>query len=288
MALWWVALAQLRLAPIQVMGLGHPASSHSPEIDYVLADRGMIEDTSLFTERVLELPPNAFRFIERADTVVPDPYVRQENDPIRVAVPSMVVKVTVPFLQVCRHIDERATELGRKVEWHFFPNVLGVWRFQAKRQLDRWLPGAIIHHRLNYPDYLALLAKCDLHLSTFPFGGTNSLVDSMLCGVPIVCMEGDHVHERCDAWALRRVHLDSLIAHSTEEYENTVLDLIEDDALRGLVRDGLRAVDVRGEFFGALTGDAEGAVLRAFEYVFEHHESIQASPDRVVNWEVQR
>jgi glycosyltransferase involved in cell wall biosynthesis len=287
MALWWVACAQLRLAPIQVMGLGHPASSHSPEMDYVLADKGMIENTAHFTERVLELPPNAFRFLERADTVVPPPHVRSADDPIRIAVPSMVVKVTVPYLQMCKRIVERA---GRKVEFHFFPNVLGLWRFQAKRQLDRWFPtGAVIHHRYGYAQFLAVLNSCDLMLSTFPFGGTNSLVDAMMCGVPIVCLEmpDGHVHERCDSWALRRVGLDDLIAQSIAEYEDTAVHMIQDDASRRLHADHLRGTDVQKIFFGPLTGDADGAVLRAFQYVYAHHEEIQATDWRVIPWEKQ-
>jgi HMW1C N-terminal len=289
MALWWVATAQLRLAPIQVMGLGHPASSHSPAMDYVLADKGMIKNTTHFTERVLELPPNAFRFLARADTAIPPPpHVRDADDPVRIAVPSMVVKVTVPYLQMCKRIAERA---GRKVEFHFFPNVLGLWRFQAKRQLDRWFPtGAVIHHRYGYAQFLEALNACDLMLSTFPFGGTNSLVDAFLCGVPVVCLEvpDGHVHERCDAWALRRVGLDDLIAQSIEEYENTAVHLIQDNASCQLHSDHLRGQNVDAIFHGPLTGDAKGAVLRAFEYAYAHHEEIKATDERVIPWEVQR
>jgi hypothetical protein len=293
MALWWVALAQLRLAPIQVMGLGHPASSHSPTIDYVLSDRGMIEDTSLFTERILEIPANAFQFLERSDTVIPelipenDPYFWDDVRPIKIAIPSMVVKITVPFMQMLRRINDAPR--ARKIEWHFFPNVLGIWRFQAKRQIERWLPGAVIHHRVGYAEYLHVLSRCDLHLSTFPFGGTNSIVDSMICGVPIVCLEGDHVHERTDAWAFRRVGMDDLITHSIEEYEKLASKLIDSNIERATWRRHLRdVVDPRAEFFGPLTQESEGAVARAFLYVMDHHEEIQAAYGRVVPWEIQR
>ena len=286
MALWWVACAQLRLAPIQVMSLGHPASSRSPEIDYVLADRGMIPNTAYFTERVLELPPNAFRFIGRTDTVVPPRHERQPDDPVRIAVPSMVVKITTPFMHLCKRAVERS---GRTVEFHFFPNVLGIWRFQAKRQLERWLPGCVVHHRYDYPTFLSVLSKCDLMLSTFPFGGTNSLVDAMLCGVPIVAMErtDGHPHEVCDAWALRRVGLDDLVADTLEMYEDVAVDLIVRDDERLRFREKLLAQDVNAIFHGPLSAEAEGAVLRAFKYVYAHHEEIQATDERVVPWEIQ-
>lgn len=287
MALWWVALCQVRLAPIQIMGLGHPASSHSPAMDYVLADRGIFKDEEHFTERVLELPPNAFKFAARADTVIPERVARNPDDPVRIAVPSMVVKISVPFMEMCYRIN---ANVKRKVEWHFFPNVLGVWRFQAKRQIDRWLPNgtAVIHHRMGYPDYLAFLSCCDLHFSTFPFGGTNSLVDSMLSGVPILALEGEHVHERCDAWALRRVGMDDLVSQTVEEYEKLAMQLIEDeDRLVRRQHEVPPPDKIKEVFFGPLSKEADGAVLRAFRHVYERHEEIQANGARIIPWESQ-
>ena len=284
MALWWVALAQVRLAPIQIMGLGHPASSFSPVMDYVLSDRGMADPT-LFTERILELPSNAFQFIGRADTIIPPVHIRNKDDPICIAIPSMVVKITVPFLQLCKRLNERS---GRKVVFHFFPNVLGLWRFQAKRQLDRWFPtGAAIHHRYDYPQYLSVLNSCDLVLSTWPFGGTNSLVDSFLCGVPVIGMDGAQPHERVDAWAMRRVGLQDLVATTIEQYEELALKLIQDDEERMHWAEVLRAQDVDKVFHGELQVPAAGAVLRAFKHVFTNHEQIQASDSRVITWEEQ-
>jgi predicted O-linked N-acetylglucosamine transferase (SPINDLY family) len=124
-------------------------------------------------------------------------------------------------------------------------------------------------------------------LSTFPFGGANSLIDAFLCGVPVITLEGKHVHELCDAWALHRVEMPDLITASTEDYETLALKLIGDDAERKRLSDHLRGFDVRGTFFADLQGLAKGAVLRAFEYVYARHEQIQASDERVINLEKQ-
>jgi hypothetical protein len=216
---------------------------------------------------------------------------------LRVAVPSMVVKVTVPFLEGLRRIVVRCQEVwsdpengswesAPKLEFHFFPSVLGVVRAAARRQLQRWLPGAVVHDRMDYVGYMGTLARCHLHLSTYPFGGTNSLVDSMMLGIPIVCLEGAEPHEKFDALMLRRVGLAGLIARTPAEYEDLAVKLLTDSTERVLLAQLLSHHDVRAEFCGPRSGYAAGAFGRGVRHVFEHHERYASGGfGRVVPWQ---
>lgn len=302
MALWWVALAQVRLAPIQLFTLGHPATTRSPAMDYVIAEEGQA-DPELFSERVLELPLNAIQFVDRPDTdaalaaALPRRAAGEKDPPVlRVAVNSMIVKVTAPFAELLRRVEVRCKEYwtnpengewerAPRIEFHFFPSVIGVVRAAARRQLQRWLPGCVVHDRADYVGYMSALAACHLHLSTFPFGGTNTLVDSMMLGIPIVCLEGREPHEKFDALMLRRVGLSGLIARTPQEYEDKAVTALTDSHQRVLLAELLMYYDVRGEFCAPRTGHAAGAFGRAVRHAFEHHERYGEAQGHVVPWQ---
>ena len=51
----------------------------------------------------------------------------------------------------------------------------------------------------KYPEYMESLSKCDLALFSFPFGGTNSTIDALILGLPMVSMLGKEPHAMSDA-----------------------------------------------------------------------------------------
>jgi hypothetical protein len=248
MAMWWVMMASIRLAPIQMMTLGHPASSHSPVMDYLLCDEGAIGDHSLVTEKVVEYPNGSARFIARPDAQWPQPLVDDAPNTVHIAIPAMLCKISAPFVETLQRI---ASAAKTPVVFHFFVNMLGVNLYVAARELREYLPTALIYQRDAYSSYLANLAKCHAHFSPWPFGGTNSNIDSMQLGLPILTLLGDEPHERFDALMVRRAQLPEwLVTHSVDEYVAAGVRLIDNHAERNQIRDHLRSFDLVGEFFG--------------------------------------
>lgn len=289
MALWWVAIAQVRLAPIQMLSLGHPATTMSPAMDYALVEEGLAPEADAFSERILELPPGALRFVKRADTEtslfermrkVHAERIMAERV-CRIAIPAMVAKLTVPFLELLGRVAARALqEYDVDVVYHFFPNQIATGLAAVDRLLRARFPNCIVRPRADYEQYLAWLAQCDLHASPFPFGGTNSNVDSLALGIPIIALEGPREpHERYDAAMLRRAGLGEFVAGSVEEYEEILLDNITNAAPK--IDPG--CVNV---FFEPLEGPAAGAFVRAIEYVYRNHHQIkQRKRDKRVRWQ---
>ncbi len=265
MALWWVALASVRLAPVQVMTLGHPASTRSPAMDYVLCDAGAIGDPALFTEEIVEYENGSARFIMRPDADIPEPLREPATDVIKIAVPAMLCKLNADFMRTLREIRNQA---GRPVEFHFFINMLGVNLIQAAKEIKEWLPDSKIYERRHFNQYIRELRECHLHCSTFPFGGTNSNIDSMLMGLPIVTLWGDEPHERFDGMMIRRAGLpESLVAKSRDAYIAEAVRLVQDDAARQALREHLLGFDLQSEFFGEAPDNT--AFLRAMESIYE-------------------
>jgi hypothetical protein len=272
---WGPPLANLRLAPIQLTALGHSASTFCDTIDYYLTEEGYVGDPSLFGERVVLLPDASLRFEASPHYRPVAPQLRDRPNPLRVALPSNLLKLNPRFIAILRRI---AREAGRPVQFHIFPNVGGLELAATRRALAASLPGAAVYPVLGYGDYLARLNQCDLNLSPFPFGGLHSVIDSLRQGLPVVALEGDEPHARTDSMLLRRLGMPEwLIALDEDAYVAAALRVIRDDALRlDLSRQAL-ALGIDRVMFGDATTPLGTDVAEAVWWIYRHHEAAMAS-----------
>ena len=285
MAMWWVVLASARLAPVQVMTLGHPASSRSPNMDYVVCERGSVGDDRLFSERIVEVPESSMRFVPRgdADLPPPDPEHKWLPETVRIAVPAMLCKLNPAFMRAAVAVQGRCEAAGQKVEFHFFVNMIGVNLHQAASEIREWLPTAKVYERADYVTYANHLRQCHMHLSTFPFGGTNSNLDSLLLGLPVVTMVGAEPHSRFDAvmaWrAFDQDDAEFLTANTEEQFVERAAHLAVNHPFREALRQHLLRSDLRSKFMAA---DQERDHFGdAMWLVYAEHETLQNGPRRI-------
>lgn len=277
---WGPLLANLRFAPIQMTALGHSASTFCPTIDYYLTEEGYVSDPALFGERLLLLPDEALVFERSTHYRATPPQLRDTARPLRIALPSNLLKLNPHFLTVLRRIRDEA---GRDVEFHAFPNADGSELRAMRRVMDAALPGAVTHGRLAYNEYLRLLSACDLNLSPFPFGGLHSVVDSLRQGLPVVAMDCPEPHGRTDAMLLRRLGMpDWLVAADEAQYVAAALRIIDDDALRVDLSNQALALDIDERLFGDGSTPLRHEVLDAVWWAYQHHDEVLARDLRVI------
>lgn len=277
---WGPLLANLRFAPIQMTALGHSASTFCPAIDYYLTEEGYVSDPALFGERLLLLPDESLVF-ERSPFYRPTPpAIRDVAQPLKVALPSNLLKLNPPFLQVLRNVRERA---DRELEFHVFPNANGSELTAIRRVIEGVLPGSVVHPTLGYVEYLHLLSACDLNLSPFPFGGLHSVIDSLRQGLPVVAMECPEPHGRTDAMLLRRLGMpEQLIAKDKASYIDVALKVIADDPLRVELSRQALALDVEQVMFGDAATPLRSEVVDAVWWAYRHHDEVVARDQRVI------
>ncbi len=183
-------LAQLRLAPVQIMTMGHPASSFSTEMDYVVIEEDFLSDPNRIGEKILLLKKGAFSLTRPDFDTSVSHGEKSERDHFQIVVNSMYQKLTPGFLGVCSEIESRAEV---PVYFHFLcgANVLSV---KHLTDIIQEKLNAEVHEMLEYKRYFSIIADSDLQLTPFPFGNTNSFVDAMIAGVPTVCMDGPEMH----------------------------------------------------------------------------------------------
>ena len=270
---WGPLFANLRLAPIQMTALGHSASSFCDTIDYYLLEEGYVSDPALFGETVITVPDDSLIF-ERSPLYTPiSPAIRQAPEPLRLVLPSNILKLNPGFLALVARIRKAAT---RQLELHFLPNSGGIEYEATRRMINRILPDAIVHPQLAYARYLAVLSDCDLNLSPFPFGGLHSVIDSLRQGLPVVAMDCPEPHGRTDAMLLRRLGMpDWLIASNEEDYVAAALRLIGDDDLRVTLGEQALALDIDRLMFGDATTKLRREIGDAVWWLYENHEAAQ-------------
>ena len=276
---WGPVLANFRLAPIQLAGFGHAASTYCDTMDYYFTREGYVGDPSLLSEQVVLLPDAGLRF-ERSPFYTPlQPDIRESAQPLRIALPSNLLKLNPHFISVLRRIREKA---GRPLEFRVFPNVSGLELIATRRVFDQQLPGSVIYPVMAYNAYLAELNACDLNLSPFPFGALHSVVDSLRQGIPVVAMDGLDLHERPDPMLLRRVGMPEwLIVQNEDDYIATALRLIDNDAERVALSRQALALDLDRTLFGDATTPLGHDVVDAMWWVYQNHEAIKASGRKV-------
>lgn len=226
---WGISLANLRWAPLQTMSFGHPATSHSTEMDLAFVTSRVFGGQGVVNENMLILESEIGNVAEaHQDLKLPPPAVLS-NDLVSIAVPCNVMKINLSFVTALKEIERLST---KPVRFMFFPNEYGVGHLSTERRLLKYFPTAVVARRTGYEAYLNLLNQNHLALSPFPFGNATSTIDCMVLGLPVVSLIGAEPHSRSDYDILASLGLaEYCVADSVENYVNGVVRYINEPGL---------------------------------------------------------
>ncbi len=223
---WTSVLANFRIAPVQCMALGHPATSCSDNMDYAISD--CFNDVMCFTEKLIAIKNNRVPFVKPKFNLSSKFKIIEGE--IHIAVVSSFMKINSIFLEVCKEIQRRT---DKKVVYHFFPLADGVFYHYFSKIIKESLSHARIYKSMNYNAFINAISICQLRLGTFPFGGTNTNIDCFALGIPFVCLDGPEAFSHQDKVFFERINFPfNLVAKDLEEYLNLAIDLINKEDLR--------------------------------------------------------
>jgi predicted O-linked N-acetylglucosamine transferase (SPINDLY family) len=219
----------LHAAPIQVNFLGYPGTIGAKYMDYIIADKIVIPESSqqYYTEKIVYLP-NSF---------MPD-------DSMRVPSTTHFSKASLglpedKFIFCCfnnsnkfnRELISRWANILRQV-----PNSI-LWlsannlAFRTNL-LQEFLKFKIDADRIIFADrldsineHLSRYRLADLFLDTHPYNAHTTAMDALKSGVPILTMLGEAFPGRVAASLLNAANLPELIANSPEEYQALAINL---------------------------------------------------------------
>jgi len=250
-----IALASLRLAPVQCVSFGHTATTMSPVIDYMILPEDFIGSPDVYSETLITVPPKSMPYEPRrdAESVIEAARARKEKEDkpagkVRVAIPASVMKLNPRFFSA---LADMAKAAENEIEFHFFPlAAVGVAHLDLRRRIADWLPTAVVHPEAPYPIYMDWMGQCDFFVCPFPYGNMNSIIDAVRLGLPGVCLDGAEAHAHADLAFFARMGLpDELGAATIEDYVKAGARLADDWEWRRKCRDLALSSDLGAAFF---------------------------------------
>lgn len=232
-------LTNLRIAPLQMMALGHPATTHAHAIDYVVVEEDYVGSDACFSEKLLKLPSDGMPYRPSAAAEGLKVIVKPKLNPdvVRIAMCATTMKLNPKFLETCVRIVQTST-----VPVHFqflIGQAQGLTYPSVQRLVAQYLGDyATVFPHQHYTAYMDIIAGCDMFINPFPFGNTNGIIDTISAGLVGVCKTGPEVHEHIDEGLFRRMGLPEwLIAETEDDYVRAAVRLATNHEERVALRE---------------------------------------------------
>jgi hypothetical protein len=211
-------LTNLRIAPLQMIALGHPATTHSHAIDYVVVEEDYVGSDTCFSEKLLKLPKDGMPYRPSAAAeglkVIVQP--KSKPDVVLIAMCATTMKINPRFLNTCARIIKESN-----VPIHFqflIGHAMGLSFPNLQRVVHQFLgPHVTVFPHQHYTAYMDVIAGCDMFINPFPFGNTNGIIDTISAGLVGICKTGPEVHEHIDEGLFKRLGLPEWLITETED-----------------------------------------------------------------------
>lgn len=279
MSLESIIAANLRIAPVQVVMNGHPVSTFGAEVDYLVGSGENYKphdpDTE-FSERLVLVPGLG---------TVPTPpngkprYVPRERSTVYINCPWTAQKTNYHHLMLLRKMQEQAK--NKKIKFHFFPLLTitknnAYWNYQ-KALMDIFGEEHAHVFRVQNEEYLQEMVYGDFMIESAPFGGFNSVLDTLYLSRPVLTLEGRYQYSRFGSRILARAGLEELITHTEEAFIAKGVQLIDDEDYRNALAFRIGQLDL----FQMLYDQDESHYYKlAMDHLLTHHETLRKEPKR--------
>lgn len=273
-----ILLSNLRLAPIQMVGTGHPVSTWGSEIDYFISGADVeIPDKPErnYAERLVLLPGLGAIYNTPLYTLSGR---KKTTSRILINGSWYAQKVNYRYCSVVKELIQRSK---RDLHIRIFSGA-AVGRqndyLPFARELQKLFSGATVDVQPGRPyhEYMALMEEADLGIDCYHFGGSNTVSDNLHLRKPVVAWASDKWYGRIGSQLLRTAGLGELAASSEEEFLEIALRLIHDDDYRGAVTERVQKADLEHTIYDA--GDAR-YFRKAVDYLIDNHARLKQDPD---------
>ena len=220
-----------KCAPIQINFLGYPGTSGTDKIDYIIADKTLIEekDKKHYSEKIIFLP-NSYQPCEKDRFVSNKKITKEEfnlpDNKFVFCCFNSNQKILKSTFNLWVEILKRSSN---SVLWLISNNKNFKNNFIDEVKKKNVNPERIIFaDPIPVEEHLIRIKFADLFLDTFPYNAHTTCSDSIWAGVPVLTKKGKSFHSRVAASILNVTGLKELIVNSDMEYIDKAVKIAKD------------------------------------------------------------
>ncbi|HEY4276084.1 MAG TPA: tetratricopeptide repeat protein [Rhizomicrobium sp.] len=231
-------------APVQIGWIGYPATTGLPAMDYFLTDKWQTPEgaDAFYSETLIRMPHSYITFEPSSGMPEPGVLPALQNGYVTFASFNVFKKINRDVVNVWAGILNRlpTSQLMLKSP------ALDCAATRA-RAIAAFAAAGVAETRLkflgssSFRDHVALMARADIALDTFPYSGGMTTLESLWMGLPVVTWPQATFASRHSLGYLSTIGLTELVAANTEDYANLTLELARDLGRLSNLRNGMRA-----------------------------------------------
>ncbi len=259
-------------APVQVNYLGYPGTLGTDKIDYIIADRNLIqeEEKKFYSEKIIYLP-NSYQPSEKERHISDKKFTKEQfnlpNDKFIFCCFNSNQKILKIVFNLWVEILKKTP---KSILWLLSKNEKFIKNLKHEFEKNKINPERIIFSEpMPVKEHLVRINFADLFLDTFPYNAHTTCNDSIWAGVPVLTKIGKTFHSRVASSLLKTSGLEELITHSDEEYVSKAIQIANDEKYLKHLKNKLNNFrDLNPLFDSKLyTKNLE----QAYEIVFKNH-----------------
>ena len=261
-----------RAAPIQVNYLGFLGTMGSKSYDYIISDKIVIPEQhkNYYHEKVVSLPFYGASYQNKyLKDIKNKEFLRKDfsipSDCFTFCCFNSTYKITPnifdTWMKILKKVKNSVLIICEENE--FIINNLQKQAFKHNIKKEK----LIFVNYLSKSDYLARYKVVDLFLDTYPYNGASTVSDAVSVGLPVLTYLGESFASRQAATHLNSVHLNEMITHTLNEYENLAIELAAKPAKLNEIKNKLLRNLPKSTFYNTkiYTKTLENSYLQMYE-----------------------
>ena len=220
-----------RCAPIQINYLGYPGTIGTNKIDYIIADKNLIneEDKEFYSEKVIYLP-NSYQPNEKNRVLSKKKLTKKQlnlpDDKFIFCCFNSNQKILKNIFNLWVEILAKTPE---SILWLLSNNNRFIKNLKEEFEKKNINSERILFSNpISVEEHLLRIKFADLFLDTFPYNAHTTCSESLWAGVPVLTKRGNSFHSRVASSLLKTSNLDELITHTDKDYVDKAVKIGND------------------------------------------------------------